>query len=93
MHVDRGADLMDLYVDWCSARVAERFLSLSPDEVWQRAEALGVTAARTDGLAVQIEMARSLATELARELGLPPFAEWCATHARDPSPYDRDLLR
>lgn len=26
------------YLDWCSARIAERFLELSPDEIYQRAE-------------------------------------------------------
>lgn len=26
------------YLDWCSARIAERFLALSPDEIYQIAE-------------------------------------------------------
>ena len=26
------------YLDWCSARVAERFLALSPDEIYELAE-------------------------------------------------------
>lgn len=26
------------YLDWCSARVAERFLALTPDEIYQLAE-------------------------------------------------------
>ena len=26
------------YLDWCSARIAERFLQLSPDEIYQLAE-------------------------------------------------------
>jgi hypothetical protein len=26
------------YLDWCSARIAERFLKLSPDEIYQLAE-------------------------------------------------------
>ena len=26
------------YLDWCSARVADRFLALSPDEIYQLAE-------------------------------------------------------
>jgi hypothetical protein len=26
------------YLDWCSARIAERFLALSPDEIYQLAE-------------------------------------------------------
>ena len=27
------------YLDWCSARVAERFLALTPDEIYELAEA------------------------------------------------------
>jgi hypothetical protein len=27
------------YLDWCSARVADRFLALTPDEIYQLAEA------------------------------------------------------
>ena len=26
------------YLDWCSARIADRFLALSPDEIYERAE-------------------------------------------------------
>ncbi len=39
----RGSDREDdrilraKYLDWCSARVAERFLDLTPDEIYERA--------------------------------------------------------
>ena len=34
-----GDDLLRAkYLDWCSARIAERFLALSPDEIYQLAE-------------------------------------------------------
>ena len=36
------------YLDWCSARIAERFLALTPDEIYQLAERA------TDGQADQV---------------------------------------
>jgi len=40
------------YLDWCSARVAERFLRLTPDEIYQLAQTVtepaGAAAARAD---------------------------------------------
>jgi hypothetical protein len=35
------------YLDWCSARIAERFLALSPDEIYQRAERASHASAET----------------------------------------------
>lgn len=31
------SELQTRYFDWCSTRIAQRFLQLSPDEVWVRA--------------------------------------------------------
>lgn len=38
--VDHSADrvLRAKYLDWCSARLADRFLALTPDEIYQLAE-------------------------------------------------------
>lgn len=33
-----SAILRAKYLDWCSSRIAERFLALSPDEIYQLAE-------------------------------------------------------
>ncbi|HUP89358.1 MAG TPA: hypothetical protein VM100_08410 [Longimicrobiales bacterium] len=33
-----GGVLRAKYLDWCSAKIAERFLALSPDEIYQLAE-------------------------------------------------------
>jgi hypothetical protein len=35
---DDGAILRAKYLDWCSARVAERFVSLAPEEVYELAQ-------------------------------------------------------
>jgi hypothetical protein len=33
-----GSILRAKYLDWCSARIAERFLAMSPEELYERAE-------------------------------------------------------
>jgi hypothetical protein len=60
------------YLDWCSARVAERFLALTPDEIYQLAEAA------THGTPVLADPGASLSSffapehELAWHEGLDP---------------------
>ena len=44
------------YLDWCSARIAERFLALSPDEIYQLAERA------TDGQAETVRALPPLST-------------------------------
>ena len=39
------------YLDWCSARVADSFLALTPDEIYQLAEATHAEAVSADPLA------------------------------------------
>jgi hypothetical protein len=88
-----GSDLLDLYLDWCSARVAERFLSLTPDEVWQRAVALGLAEGAGGVAPGQIDLARSLAAALATELSLPGYGEWSEAYARDPAAFAISVTR
>lgn len=42
------------YLDWCSARIAERFLALSPDEIYQLAEQ--ATLGQTDSVHPQASL-------------------------------------
>jgi hypothetical protein len=35
---ERERELRAKYLDWCSARLADRFLALSPDEIYELAE-------------------------------------------------------
>ena len=35
---DSGEILRAKYLDWCSAKIAERFVALTPDEIYQLAE-------------------------------------------------------
>jgi hypothetical protein len=96
------------YLDWCSARIAERFLRLTPDEIYELAQqASGARATRTrdassasDASApadsTPIESFRQIVervTEvLAAEMQLPAFADWSAAYRDRPSRYDDELL-
>jgi len=89
------------YYDWCSAKVAARFLSLSPEEVWQRAT-LAREAPNPIGLSDEerglfvaanpFELIRLLSQELAAELQLPPFEEWMEEYGEDPERFEREIF-
>ena len=52
-----------LYLDWCSAQVARRFLELSLDEVWLRSHSAippGIPSGRSSAEAVASEVGSSL---------------------------------
>lgn len=95
------------YFDWCSARLAERFLQLSPDEIYElaaRGEAAaelsrpGVTPAVALGVVQDVgntsfRLLVEYATEvLARELSIPPFEEWAAAYREAPAQFDAEIL-
>jgi hypothetical protein len=98
-------DLRLLYLDWCSTRVARRFLELSHDEVWLRshlAETLpaapgepvdwtgeGAAEERVPGY---LDLVRRTALLLAEEMKLPSYAEWRGEYLKDPTGIREDLL-
>jgi hypothetical protein len=57
------------YLDWCSARIADRFLALSPDEIYQLAERA------THGQADQAGPLASLSSFISRS---PEAPDWHA---------------
>ncbi len=88
------------YHDWCSARLAEQFLRLTPDEIYELAHA----EAEPDGTAVP-EAGRAIGTEvsyrsvverateaLASRMQLPSFEEWSAAYMEAPERFDQELL-
>jgi hypothetical protein len=90
------------YADWCSAKIAERFLELSPGEIWERAQenarpgapggALPEFALPVVGSASYAELVGRASRAIARELGLPSFAAWAELYRADPSPYDSEII-
>ena len=99
-------DLRRLYLDWCSTRVAKRFLELSHDEVWLRSN-LAISLAADSDESVEsaaaaflpldripdyLELVRRTTLVLAREMNLPSFAEWQTAYAADPREFDSEIL-
>ncbi len=79
------------YYDYCSARVADVLLELSPDEIYVLAE----EAARTHPVRGELDYDRMvrLATErISGRLGLPSFREWRTQYLADPESMERTLL-
>lgn len=97
-------DLRLRYLDWCSAKVAERFQALSLDEIWERAQqaerslrpasdaAIPDVRLAAPGSPGYLDLVRLLSVQLADELGLPPFSEWSAEYRRDPQAFHRDMI-
>jgi hypothetical protein len=95
-----STELRTKYSDWCSARVAEHLLALSPEEVFLLSE----RGAPSDATPTPDEASGSFSFRSGyspaertiraafAELGLPPFAEWAAEYAREPARFEADLL-
>ena len=91
----RGAEPEDVlrakYLDYCSAKVADILLLLSPDEMFVLAQ----DAAREAGVTGDLSYGQTvdLATELvSRKLALPPFEVWVRDYRADPSRYEEYLM-
>lgn len=86
------------YLDWCSARVADHFLRLSAEEIYQLARsgeadpAMGDSAVEADSGDVSYRVLVQRVTEvLLARLELPPYEEWKAEYRRSPERFDREL--
>ncbi|MEX2609346.1 MAG: hypothetical protein WEA24_05315 [Gemmatimonadota bacterium] len=95
------------YWDWCSARLADRFLSLSSDDIYRLARREPETGAGLGGgtpvgrdpgaLAGETpasfrELVAQVTESLAREMGLPSFEQWSAAYREDPARFEGQLL-
>lgn len=91
------------YLDWCSAQIADRFLSLSPDEIFELAERASQGAGLSAGPALSTSLAdgdlssyravvEQVTEVLARELELPSLIEWQKMYENDPAAIDEQLL-
>ena len=80
------------YRDYCSARVADVLLTLSPDEIYVIAEA-EARKARVPGTPGSYTEAVDLATRKVREqLQLPDFGVWAEEYERTPERFESYLL-
>ncbi len=83
------------YLDYCSARVAERLLGLTADEIYLLAQeaASEFRSGETPTDPDSYERSVRLATEhLFRRLPIPPFETWATAYREDPERFDREML-
>jgi len=96
-------ELESKYFDWCSARLAERFLQLSPVEIYELAErgpteqgrpSLGLTPGIVPdaGSSTFQDVVARVTEVLAHELQLPSFDVWVAEYRRAPEQFDAEML-
>jgi hypothetical protein len=90
------ATLRAKYLDWCSARVAERFLDLSAEEIYALAQPVSNSDPSNVLPSPGEESYRVLvqrATEaLLGRMALPAFAEWRDLYEASPASFDAEML-
>ena len=83
------------YLDWCSARIAERFMSMSPDEIYELAERATQGPVLASGPYASLSSSATIAAMtnvLADEMELPKFEEWSAAYSEAPEEFDPEML-
>jgi hypothetical protein len=103
-HTEDDRVLRAKYLDWCSAQVADHFLALSPDEIFELAERSSQETAplpdRTvltspesgDGFSSYRAVVERVTEVLAAQLDLPTFDEWLELYRRSPGAVEARLL-
>lgn len=90
------------YLDWCSARIAERFLELTPEEIYELAEVASrddpessrgaiVVSGSADELAFR-RLVGQVTESLATALELPTLEDWTRAYEAEPGRFDSELL-
>ncbi len=92
------------YLDWCSARLAERFLDLSPEQIYELARPDDPSAARRPEAApgesrLPLPTHRSYRSLVQRvtdvlleRTPLPTYEQWSAAYEESPERFDVELL-
>jgi hypothetical protein len=81
------------YLDYCSARVADLLLRLTPDEMYVLAQdAARELEGRGDGPLSYTEIVRLATDRISRKLDLPDFPRWVVEYRADPESFEKELL-
>lgn len=79
------------YLDYCSARVAEVLLELSPDEMYVLAHDAARGSSDPPPRTYE-EIVRLSTDRVSSKLNLPPFEIWVEQYLEDPSHFDSELM-
>jgi hypothetical protein len=99
-------ELRAKYLDWCSAQVADHFLAMSPDEIFEIAERAAQSDAEVggrplsasedgmdaDGLTSYRRMVERVTGVLTDQIDLPGFDEWLDLYRNRPAEVEEQLL-
>lgn len=88
---DGDAVLKAKYRDYCSAKVADAILSLTPAEIYSIAES-EARAGNQTAPASYNDAIRFATRKIREQLNLPEYEDWARRYQEDPSRYDSDLL-
>ena len=80
------------YLDYCSARISEVFLSLTDERIYELVEEAAKEAELMVGSLSFQEMMRLVTRKLQHSIPLPDLETWSADYAEDPSRFDPYLL-
>lgn len=91
------------YLDWSSAQVADYFLALSPDDIFELAERASrgshepsgrslAASVEEEGLSAYRMLVERVTEVLAAQMNLPTFDEWLELYRADPAAVDDQLL-
>ena len=87
------------YLDWCSARIAERFLDLGPEEIYDLAHPEGesepdapppsLPAPTDEGYRALVQR---VTEALLGRMALPTFEQWSEAYRDSPERFDGEML-
>jgi hypothetical protein len=90
------------YLDWCSAQVADHFLALSADEIFELAERAAREESKVEDAAPAAPLPAELSSYramvdrvagvLTQQLELPGFEEWLELYRADPAGVEERLI-
>lgn len=103
--MDQSGDrtLRAKYLDWCSARLAEQFLDLSPEQIYELARPEGGAGSTAEaGAAVATlppptqegyrVLVQRVTESLLERTPLPTYDQWSAAYQEAPERFDAELL-
>ncbi len=80
------------YLDYCSARISEVFLSLSDEHTYRLMEEAAIEADLTVGALSFQTMMQLVTRKLRKSVPLPDMETWIIEYTEDPERYDPHLL-